>query len=68
MGIGENGGIIGPLNIPAATAESSAAPGIWTLDEVQKNKLQSLWPTPQRFVYDVFFLLILDKFIGLIFR
>ena len=56
--MGENGGIIGPVNIPAATAESSVASGVWTLDEAQKNKAQGKWPDPQSFIYDLHFLVI----------
>tara|TARA_R110002020_G_C16205343_1_gene766601 strand:+ start:538 stop:1317 length:780 start_codon:yes stop_codon:yes gene_type:complete len=42
----KNGGIIGPTNTPDATADDSAASGIWSLAEAKINVQNSKWPTP----------------------
>lgn len=40
LSIGNNGGVLGPRNIPT----TSAAPGVWTLEEARSAKLGGIWP------------------------
>ena len=42
VGYGENGSVVGPQNLPTATAAS----GIWSLGEVAEGQRDSIWPGP----------------------
>jgi len=42
MTYGENGSVIGPQNLPTA----SAAPGVWSLGEIAEANRDGIWPAP----------------------
>ena len=42
MTYGENGSVIGPQNLPTA----SAAPGVWSMGEIAESVRDGIWPAP----------------------
>ena len=51
MTYGENGSVIGPQNLPTA----SAAPGVWSLGEIAESVRDGIWPAPDAITMMGFF-------------